>query len=60
MAIVRLKLRKNSAGGFDATLYCDMAQRSEVDGFLPDLPDTLETAYQQWQTSYRQNEVVRS
>jgi ABC-type phosphate transport system substrate-binding protein len=61
MANVRLKLRKNPIAGFDVTLYFDSVDRKfDIDGFLPDLPATLETAYQQWQTAYRQNEGVRS
>jgi ABC-type phosphate transport system substrate-binding protein len=59
MHVVRLKLRQTSEQGFLVTLTCD-AKKLEIEGFLPVLPEDLQTAFSQWQTAYRQLEDVRS
>ncbi|MBD2777271.1 hypothetical protein [Iningainema tapete] len=57
MAIVKLRLRSNSQGGFDVLLRTNT---QDIDGTLPPLPSELETSYIQWQFGYRQIDEVRS
>jgi ABC-type phosphate transport system substrate-binding protein len=59
MHIVRLKLRKVSEQKFFVTLS-DRQHQLEIEGFLPSIPDRLQSALQQWQSMYRQIERSRS
>ncbi|MBW4619458.1 MAG: substrate-binding domain-containing protein [Cyanosarcina radialis HA8281-LM2] len=59
MYIVRLKFRQTSERGFLVTL-AHHQQQLEIEGFLPALPEALRSAFEQWQSAYRQLEDVRS
>ncbi|MBD2438799.1 substrate-binding domain-containing protein [Nostoc sp. FACHB-110] len=59
MAIVKLKLRRNSPEGFSVTLTVKELDE-EIEGFLPPLPPELASSFRQWQSAYRQIEGVRS
>ncbi|WP_392534446.1 substrate-binding domain-containing protein [Nostoc sp. C117] len=59
MAIVKLKLRRNSPDGFLVILTAKNLDE-ETEGFLPPLPPNLESSFNEWQSAYRQIEAVRS
>ncbi|WP_118161957.1 substrate-binding domain-containing protein [Nostoc sphaeroides] len=59
MAIVKLKLRRNSTDGFLVILTAKNLDE-ETEGFLPPLPPNLESSFNEWQSAYRQIEAVRS
>lgn len=59
MAIVKLKLRRNSPDGFLVILTAKNLDE-ETEGFLPLLPPNLESSFSEWQSAYRQIEAVRS
>lgn len=59
MATVKLKLRRTSEAGFLVILTATHRD-FETEGFLPPLPEELESSFKQWQSAYRQIEAVRS
>ena len=59
MAIVKLKLRRTSHEGFLAILT-GTNRAFETEGVLPPLPPELELSFNQWQSTYRQIDAVRS
>jgi ABC-type phosphate transport system substrate-binding protein len=59
MAIVKLKLRRSSQEGFLVILTAKNVDE-ETEGFLPPLPQNLESSFNEWQSAYRQIEAVRS
>ncbi|MCC5620978.1 substrate-binding domain-containing protein [Nostoc sp. CHAB 5715] len=59
MAIIKLKLRRNSPDGFLVILTAKNLDE-ETEGFLPPLPPNLESSFNEWQSAYRQIEAVRS
>ncbi|MCC5666043.1 substrate-binding domain-containing protein [Nostoc sp. CHAB 5784] len=59
MAIIKLKLRRNSTDGFLVILTAKNLDE-ETEGFLPPLPPNLESSFNEWQSAYRQIEAVRS
>jgi ABC-type phosphate transport system substrate-binding protein len=58
MHIIKIKLRNTSEQGFLATLTYD-SKKIEIEGFLPALPQELQTAFEQWQITYRQLNDIR-
>ena len=59
MQIIKLKFRQTADRSFLVTLSCN-TQPWEVEGGLVPFPDALRTSLQQWRTTYRALEEVRS
>lgn len=58
MSIENIKIKLVSAGqGFNITLFYG---EETQDGFLPDIPPTLDQTFKDWQSTYRQLEDVRT
>lgn len=58
MAIVKFKIRE-SKEGFQVDLTAKQLD-IEAEGFLPPLPEKLQSSFNNWQLAYRQNDDVRS
>ena len=59
MQIIKLKFRKIPKQGFLVILSCSN-QPWEIEGYLTFIPSALIKSLQEWQTIYRQLEVIRS
>ncbi|MDY6806551.1 MAG: substrate-binding domain-containing protein [Cyanobacteriota bacterium] len=59
MSIIKVKLLESGAEGFHVSLNSSDGKYDSIDGFLPPLPQELESSFRNWQSAYHQLDGVR-